>query len=264
MLPKPAHLTKENAARFEDTSVVDRYHFRLPYPSETFDILAGLIADEPRRVLDAGTGTGDIARNLITRVERVDAVDRSEAMMQKGKTLFQGNHPRLHWINGEIEQVELHPPYALITTGESLHWMDWEVVLPHFHDVLTPRGLLAIVYRHDVPSPWEDGLDQLISRYSSMRNYQPFNLIEELEKRHLFQKSGEHMTTPVTSTISIEHYIASLHSRSSLSLDSMPSADAVAFDTGVRALAEPWSHEGHIQLQCIGSIVWGKPLASGK
>jgi ubiquinone/menaquinone biosynthesis C-methylase UbiE len=260
MFPKPAYLTKENAARFEDASVVERYPFRLPYPDETFDILVGLITDEPRTVLDVGTGTGDMARSLVTHVERVDAVDRSEAMIRKGKTLPQGKHPGLRWINGEIEQVELHPPYALITAGESLHWMNWEVVLPRFHYVLTPHGQLAIVYREEVPPSWQDGLDQLIDRYSTIRNYEAFDLIEELEKRQLFQKSGEHLTAPVTSTISIEHYIASFHSRSSLSLEHMPPADATAFDTGVRELVEPWSNEGYIQLECIGSVVWGRPL----
>jgi len=264
LFPKPAYLTKENAARFEHTSVVERYSFRLPYPGETFDILFGLITDEPRTVLDVGTGTGDIARNLVTRVERVDAVDRSNAMIHKGQTLPLGDHPHLHWISGEIEQIELHPPYALITAGESLHWMNWEVALPRFHDVITPHGQLAIVYREEVPPPWQDGLDQLIKRYSTIRNYQSFDLIEELEKRHLFQKSGEHLTPPVTSTVSTEHYIASFHSRSSLSLEHMFPADAAAFDAGVRELTEPWSDEGHIQLQCTGSIVWGRPLATGK
>ena len=260
MLPKPSHLTAENAARFEDASVVDRYHFRLPYPNETFDILVGLINDAPRVVLDVGAGTGDIARNLVTRVERVDAVDRSDAMIRKGKTLPQGDHPRIHWMSGEIERVELHPPYALITAGESLHWMNWEVVLPRFHEVITPHGQLAIVYREEVPPAWEDGLSQLIKRYSTMGNYQPFDLIEELEKRQLFEKRGESETAPVISTVSIEHYIASFHSRSSLSLEYMPPEDATAFDTGVRELVEPWSDEGCIQLQCISSIVWGTPL----
>jgi SAM-dependent methyltransferase len=260
VLPKPAYLTKENAARFEDLSVVERYPFRLPYPGETFDILVGLITDDPRVVLDVGAGTGDIARNLITRVERVDAVDRSDAMMRKGKTLPQGDHPRLHWISGEIEQVELHPPYALVTAGESLHWMDWEVVLPRFSEVVTLHGLLAIVHRDEVPPPWQDGLSQLIDRYSTMGNYQPFDLIEELEKGQLFQKRGESMTAPVTSMVSIEHYIASFHSRSSLSLERMPPTDAASFDTGVREMVEPWSDEDSIQLQCIGSVVWGTPL----
>src|SRR5205085_8811604 len=100
MLPRPAHLTPDNAARFKDQSVVDFYPLRLPYPSVVFDILADLITDEPRAVLDVGAGTGDIARGLVRRVERVDAVDFSPAMIAKGKTLPDGDHPGLRWIYG--------------------------------------------------------------------------------------------------------------------------------------------------------------------
>src|SRR5262249_55186769 len=65
--PKPDHLGPEYAAQFGDPSVVAAYRHRPPYPAEVFDILVGLIADEPRAVLDVGTGTGEIARGLAPR-----------------------------------------------------------------------------------------------------------------------------------------------------------------------------------------------------
>jgi hypothetical protein len=92
-----------------------------------------------------------------------------------------------------------------------------------------------------------------------MQNYQPFDLIAELEKRDLFQKLGEKKTVPVTSAQSIDDYIASFHSRSSLSLDYMPASDAATFDRQLRDLVSPWSTAGTLELQTVGSIVWGKP-----
>ena len=92
-----------------------------------------------------------------------------------------------------------------------------------------------------------------------MQNYQPFDLIAELEKRDLFQRMGERETAPITSTQSIDDYIASFHSRSSLSLDHMPAPDAAAFDRQLRDLVSSWSKEGMLELQTVGSIVWGKP-----
>src|SRR5262245_11507173 len=77
---KPAGLAPEYAAQFQDRSVADAYHHRPPYPDEVFAILTGLITCEPRAVLDAGCGTGDIARRLAPLVARVDAVDFSPAM----------------------------------------------------------------------------------------------------------------------------------------------------------------------------------------
>src|SRR5207248_8717751 len=113
MLPRPAHLTPDNAARFMDQSVVDFYPLRLPYPPEVFDILADLITDEPRAVLDVGAGTGDIARGLVRRVERVDAVDFSPAMIAKGQTPLDGDHPHLRRIHRPDETVAPHRPCAL-------------------------------------------------------------------------------------------------------------------------------------------------------
>ena len=84
MLPKPEHLGPAYAAQFQDQSVVAAYRFRPPYPDEVFRILADLITDEPRVVLDAGCGDGAIARHLVEQVERIDAIDLSRVMIEQG------------------------------------------------------------------------------------------------------------------------------------------------------------------------------------
>ncbi len=81
-------------------------------------------------MLDIGCGTGDIARLLARLVERVDAVDFSAGMIQVGQGLPGGSASNLWWIIGKVEDVQLDPPFALVAAGESLHWMDWEIVLP--------------------------------------------------------------------------------------------------------------------------------------
>ncbi|MGH2560279.1 MAG: class I SAM-dependent methyltransferase, partial [Thermomicrobiales bacterium] len=144
VLPKPDHLAPKYGAQFQDASVVAAYHHRPHYPAPIFDLLTGLIADEPRVVLDIGTGPGAIARELAARVERVDAVDPSRGMIEQGRALPGGDRPNLVWIEGYAEDAPLNPPYALITAGQSLHWMEWAVVMPRFRDLLTPNGVLAI------------------------------------------------------------------------------------------------------------------------
>src|SRR5919108_482540 len=129
-------------------------------------------------------------------------------------------------------------------------------MLPRFGEVLTRGGLVATVHRMELPAPWQEGLDALIRQFSTMQNYQPFDLIAELEKRDLFQTIGERKTAPLTSAQSIDDYIASFHSRSSLSLDRMPAADAATFDRQLRDLVSPWSTEGRLQLHTVGSVVW--------
>lgn len=100
MQSQPEQFNKPLAEAFKDVHVVNAYRFREPYPDEVFDILASLIVDEPRAVLDVGAGSGDIARRLVERVERVDAVDFSHNMIERGKQLPNGNNPHLHWIYG--------------------------------------------------------------------------------------------------------------------------------------------------------------------
>lgn len=222
-----------------------------------------LITDQPRIVLDIGCGTGDLARGLAAAdVERVDAVDFSEAMIAKGKTLPGGDHPRLNWMYGRVEEIELEPPYALITAGESLHWMEWDIVLPLFRRILTPHGYLAIVGRSTQPVPWNDELLAIIQRFSTNREYRPYNLIEELERRHLFQKQGEAFATPVEFAQSLEDYIESYHSRNGLSRDRMNAETASAFDTEIRRVVKPFLVDGQVTQHIIGHVTWGTPSST--
>jgi ubiquinone/menaquinone biosynthesis C-methylase UbiE len=121
MQSKPRHLTSENAARFQDQSLVDVYHHRLPYPQAVFNRLLMLLADLPRRVLDVGTGTGDLVRGLVEKVDQVDAIDVSQAMIERGKLLPNGQHPNLNWILGRMEDAHLQASYGLIMGGDSIH-----------------------------------------------------------------------------------------------------------------------------------------------
>ncbi|MDQ3656895.1 MAG: class I SAM-dependent methyltransferase [Chloroflexota bacterium] len=261
MTLRPPHLTQARADRFKDQSVVDAYPLRWPYPPETFQVLVDLLVDSPGIALDVGTGTGNIARPLVARVGRVDAVDVSAPMLARARALPGGDRPGLRWIESRVEDFATESRYSLITAGESLHWMDWDIALPRFRELLVPGGMLAILQRSEGPIPWQDGLAGLIATHSTVRNYEPFDLIGELEDRSLFDVKGRHKTTPVPFRQSVADYIESFHSRSSLSRETMPPGAADAFDTGLRAIAEPWSEDGVVVLQTMGDMVWGEPLA---
>jgi ubiquinone/menaquinone biosynthesis C-methylase UbiE len=261
MSSRPPHLTQDRADRFRDQSVVDAYPLRWPYPPEVFQVLVDLMADSTGIALDAGTGTGDIARPLVARVGRVDAVDVSARMLAQARALPGGDHPGLQWIESRAEDFATELRYSLVTAGESLHWMDWDIVLPRFRELLVPGGMLAILQRSESPTPWRDGLAGLIATHSTVRNYEPFDLITELEDRSLFEVKGRHETAPVPFRQSVADYIESFHSRSSLSRDNMPRGTADAFDGELRALVEPWCEDGVVVLQTMADMVWGVPLA---
>jgi ubiquinone/menaquinone biosynthesis C-methylase UbiE len=262
MLQKPEHLAPKYGEQFKDLSIVDAYHHRSPYPAETFAILAELINGEPRHVLDIGCGTGDVARNFVEYVERLDAVDFSLYMIERGRQLPNGDHPHLRWLQGPVEEVALDPPYALITAGECLHWMDWNIVLPRFHELLVPGGYLAIMERRTLPVSWFSALGEIIPRYSTNKDfYQGYSMIDNLEQHGLFQKVGEKLTSPVSFMQSIDDYIESYHSRNGFSRQRMDPAMAEAFDREAKEILLKSHPDGVISLQVAGEIVWGIPQA---
>jgi trans-aconitate methyltransferase len=240
------------------------YRYRPPYPDEVFRILAGLITDRPRAVLDAGCGDGAIARHLIERVERIDAVDLSRAMIEQGKRLPNGDHPRLRWICAPMEDAPLDPPYALITAGASLHWMDWPVVLPRFRQALTPRGMLAIIYDEMLPLPWDEALRGLIRRSSTNQKFQPYDTIEELERRGLFTKAGEQRAAAMPFTQPIDAYIESFHARNGFSRERMSQEMAAIFDNEVHKLLTDFCPDGTVAMQVTARVGWGSHNLASK
>ena len=260
-MDKPKHLGSEYGAQFADDSVVAAYRFRPPYPSQVVDILAGLMVAGHGNILDAGCGSGDLALPLLQIAERIDAVDPSVAMLAAARARPSGDDPRMRWIAGCMEDVPLDPPYALVTTGESLHWMDWPVVIRRFRELLVPGGHLAIVNRVEQRSAWADDLQRLIDRHSTNRDYQPYDLIQELEQRGLFRSVGNERTESLPFTQSIDDYIESIHSRNGFSRDRMTTASAGEFDRAVREHLERYATNGAVTLHISGSIVWGEPIA---
>ena len=259
MNQKPSHLGFPYAEQFKDPSLVAVYHYRRPYPDEAINKLVALVKDSPRTILDVGCGTGDLARRLVHHVERVDAVDCSAPMIEKGRTLPGGDHPRLNWISGRVEEAAFQPPYALITAGESLYWMAWEVVFPRFHRLLTPGGYLAIVARGTEPQPWDADVRALSERYSTTQEEVPYDLTEELEQHHLFQSQGVLHTRPVPFVQSAEAYVQALHSRNGFSRERMGEQAARAFGEEVRKAIAPFLQKGRLHLSVVSTVVWGLP-----
>ena len=232
-----------------------------------FEVLVDFVVDEPRTVLDLGCGSGNLSRPLAARVDRIDAIDVSTSMVDEGKRLPGGDGPRLSWMVGRAEEHPLRQPYALVTAGQSLGWMNWDVLLPRLHDLLTPRGRLAIVGVGAHPDPanrsWEEGLMDLIKRFSLVPDYDSgFDLVAELTRRRLFQEQGRITTAAVPLRQSAAGYIESFHARASLPRGRMGPQNAAAFDAALRQLLVGEVGET-IELEIAAEVIWGKPLRPG-
>jgi len=262
MWRKPDFYGPEHGSAFQCASVVAAYPFRPPYPEAVFDRLGGLLTGTPRVVLDLGCGTGAMARRLTDIAERVDALDVSASMVEAGKRLPGGDHPKLRWMVGRAEDAPLDPPYALVTAAASLHWMDWPVVLPRLARVLTSDGVLVIIDDAQEPPPWQADLVRIILQHTTNPTLDlTYDWIAEIERQGWFRLIGRERTPAVPFRQSVEAYVESFHGRASFARERMGASNAAAFDAAVRALVT--GHQvGDVELHVFANITWGRPLPS--
>ena len=215
-----------------DDEVAALYQYRAPYPRGVFDVLERL-AVEPRVVLDAGTGTGALARRFPPSFARIDAVDPSAAMIARGRALPGGDDPRIRWILGRAEDAPLSPPYGLITVGASLHWMQPDIVLARFRDALAPSARLAIVDTETTHSgEWRPEFVDIIRRYEPPEHhFETYEMVARYAAQGLIRLVGEERTAAVPFDQSVDDYLRLIGSTSTLSRVSLGSrADAFAAD----------------------------------
>jgi SAM-dependent methyltransferase len=252
-------LRRSLAAVWTAPDAARAYRNRPPYPAPVFEILRSLIV-APRIILDAGCGTGALARRMTEFAGRVDAVDPSPAMLEEAMRLPGGNDSRIRWIVGPAETAPLDPPYGLITTGQSLHWMDHEVVMPRFRAALAPGGRLAATdIDWEYPPEWRDDLVAIIKRYAAARP-KPLgdDLFGGLVARGLFERSGFQRTSEVQVEQSIDEFVGALQSTSTLSRVMLGDrTDLLA--TEIRALFARLGLD-RVRFAVAGTVVWGRPL----
>ena len=263
IIPKPKHLGPEYADQFKDRSVAGAYVNYPPYSDEVFEVLDGLIHDEPRVVLDIGCGTGDVARPLAPLVDRVDAVDQSMAMIEIGRSRAGGDQPNIRWVCQSAEDFPYDTRYSLIVAGASLHWMDWYEVLPRMAKALSDRGYLAIVGGRGMDTaPWVGDLNKIIPRYSTNQDFAPYDLVDELERRQLYTVAGRRQTAPQQYSMAVDRYVELFHARNGFSRERMDPRSASEFDAHVRELVAPYARRNTLTFDVTTRITWGRPSSS--
>lgn len=265
MIEKPAFRSQKYAKTFQDASVVEVYHQRPPYPDAVFEKLSDLIDPSIDAMLDVGTGLGDIARPMASRVGKVDALDFSDRMLERARKLPGGDLPNLTWIASPVEVAPVNGPYGLITAASCLHWFDLNVVIPFFASHLSPAGYLALIDRS-----WRTGIDDgpIIGEYSANQDYVAWDAVKAVEEAGLFVTS-ERTATELDWCPTVEEYLACRHSQNGLSVERMGNERSRTFDELVVARIEHQVAEGTVEIvdgriqgTCRGSIVWGKPVGS--
>jgi SAM-dependent methyltransferase len=260
---KPQGWAATYAAWFELSSVADRYHLRPPYPDQAIQRLAALVDPGARAVLDVGCGLGDLARPLAPLVDRVDAVDRSQAMVTNAQHMPGGSVENIRWMVDLVEEAPLRPPYGLVVCGDSIHWLNWEVALPLFARSLTPGGYLAVVQRHWLSeSGLRDAVGPIYARHGANPDFMPLDPVEELQRRGLFERCEEFTTGAEPWRPTTDQLVDCHHSQNGFTLEKMSDPDGFARElTGALMDCGRLGADGRFDLTVHATITWGRPLA---
>jgi SAM-dependent methyltransferase len=260
--PTPTGLGIEYSSVFNDHSVVRAYPARPSYPPQLFAALARLLpGDRERRVLELGCGSGDLTVGLAPLVDSIDAVDPSAAMLAYAQRREPASTANVRWVLQTAESFEARGCYSMIVAAESLHWMDWAVVLKRAARILDRGAVFAIVVdRVFAELPWALPLRELIATYSMNRQFQAFDLVAELSQRALFRELGRCLFVR-SFTQGVDDYVESFHSRNGFSRDRMDAARAAEFDAAVRKLVLAHAPNGMVSGEVSSTLVWGRPCA---
>lgn len=247
-------------------TVAERYDCRAPYSDELYARLLELLGQAPRIVLDAGCGTGRLARWLAPHVDRVDAVDPSREMLRVGRALPGGDHPSLSWLEGAVESVPLQGSYGLVTAGASVHWFDLPVALARFAELLDPAGLLIVLDGDGaVDPPWQAEeyalmLDVGEHRTGQRPDFEPIDLDRSLILEHeQFERLGRHVTAAAPFSQTVDDYVCAQQSRATLSSETLGPELARDHESRLRALLAPHSRDGRLHFERRTRIEWGRP-----
>src|SRR5207248_2881875 len=107
-------------------TATDYARYRLGFPDRFFEHLfaAGFVRPASR-VLDLGTGTGNVARGFAMRGCSVTGLDKCGPLLDQAKLLDRDHGVQINYVLATAEQTGLAPQsFDVITAGQCWHWFD--------------------------------------------------------------------------------------------------------------------------------------------
>jgi SAM-dependent methyltransferase len=157
-------MTENNSTTRFSNRVDDYVKYRPHYPKTIVEFLEDdyeLSTD--KLIADIGAGTGISTALFLDAGYKVIAIEPNQEMREKSAELL-GNYPGFKAMNGTAENTGLETgSIDFIIAGQAFHWFDQEKSRAEFKRVLTPGGVVALIWNErKTTSDFEVEYDQLI------------------------------------------------------------------------------------------------------
>lgn len=136
----------------------DYAKYRDIYPREFYQkLIHANVGVKGQKVLDIGTGTGVLPRNLYQYGAEFTGVDLSENQIKQAKALAEMSNMNIHFQCIPAEEIDFpDETFDVITACQCFTYFNHERLAPQLHSMLKPEGRLIVLYMAWLP--FEDEL----------------------------------------------------------------------------------------------------------
>jgi len=146
--------------------------FRDIYPDEFYQRIINLgLCIEGQRVLDLGTGTGVLPRNLYRFGAEFIGADISDNQIREAKRLSLTAGMDIEYVVASAETIDFPPSdFDVITACQCFIYFDQAIALPKIHALLNEEGHFCVLWAAWLPQEDEiaKASEQLVLKYNPM------------------------------------------------------------------------------------------------
>ncbi len=144
--------------------------YRDIYPKEFYRKITDRgLCIKGQKVLDLGTGTGVLPRNMYQYGAKWTGTDISPEQIEQAKLLSEAENKNIEYLAVSTEDIDLpKESFDVITACQCFWYFDHERVMPKLAELLKPEGKLVILFMAWLP--YEDRIagmsEELVLKYN--------------------------------------------------------------------------------------------------